>query len=102
MAGLQQYYFFPTDFFYPRPQPSTSTLETSSVQQNVVPLQTIKEETKKNNQKQRMIIAPPPSHALVLTPKEKGQSFFDKKLSTHSTKILSWDVSTKEDEGRVF
>lgn len=32
MAGLLQYYFFPTDFFYPKPQ---SVTEESSLQQAV-------------------------------------------------------------------
>ncbi|CAL0326615.1 unnamed protein product [Lupinus luteus] len=26
MAGLQQYNFFPTDFFYPKPQPSSNPI----------------------------------------------------------------------------
>ncbi|TKY53414.1 hypothetical protein E2542_SST24944 [Spatholobus suberectus] len=90
------------DFFYPRPQPSATTLDTASGKPMVVPLQTPKEETK--NQKQhhgRMIIVPPPSHALVSKPKR--QSLFDKKLSTHSIKPLSWAVWLgEEEEGDAF
>ncbi|XP_028766660.1 uncharacterized protein LOC114724472 [Neltuma alba] len=38
MAGLQQYNFFPTDLFYPRPQPSSSSLESASVKPSSLPL----------------------------------------------------------------
>ncbi|OAY43264.1 uncharacterized protein LOC110621673 [Manihot esculenta] len=35
MAGLQQYYFFPTDFFYPRPQ----SVRVDTAQKSALPLQ---------------------------------------------------------------
>ncbi|KDP26212.1 hypothetical protein JCGZ_22458 [Jatropha curcas] len=35
MAGLQQYYFFPTDFFYPRPQ----SVSVDAAQKAGLPLQ---------------------------------------------------------------
>ncbi|KAJ1415788.1 hypothetical protein SESBI_17850 [Sesbania bispinosa] len=82
--ALQQYNFFPTDFFYPRPQPSSPpTLETSSAnpKPKAVPLQTPKRE---NQNQQHMIKVYPPTHALVCNP-----SLTDKKLFKLSTKPLS-------------
>ncbi|KAJ9181038.1 hypothetical protein P3X46_009213 [Hevea brasiliensis] len=35
MAGLQQYYFFPTDYFYPRPQ----SVRVDTAQKSALPLQ---------------------------------------------------------------
>nr|KYP73666.1 hypothetical protein KK1_006313 [Cajanus cajan] len=101
MAGLQQYNFFPTDFFYPRPHPSPSTSETASAKPTVVPMQTPKEETNQQRQQRTpMIKVPPPSHAVVLKP--KTQSPFDKKLSTHSMKPLSWALSLEEKKSDDF
>ncbi|KAK7344978.1 hypothetical protein VNO77_15294 [Canavalia gladiata] len=102
MAGLQQYNFFPTDFFYPRPQPSAPTLETSSGKPTQVPIQTPKQEIK--NQKQhprRMIIVPPPCDALVLAPKMKSLTA-KKRYHTLSIKAHSWAVWLGEEEGDAF
>ncbi|KAK9942035.1 hypothetical protein M0R45_007725 [Rubus argutus] len=38
MSGLQ-YYFFPTDFFYPRPQPVNLKSSTNPATKSVMPLQ---------------------------------------------------------------
>ncbi|KAJ1385182.1 hypothetical protein SESBI_41874 [Sesbania bispinosa] len=89
MAGLQQYNFFPTDFFYPRPSPSA---ETTSVKPTptVVPMETPKGEIQ--NHPQSVIKVPPPKHALVCTSKTH-QYPIDKKLSKLSTKphsLLAW------------
>ncbi|RDX62128.1 hypothetical protein CR513_59571, partial [Mucuna pruriens] len=100
MAGPQQYNFFPTDFFYPRPQPSAATLETASCKPTVVPLQTPKETQNQKQHRTRMIIVPPPTHALVLKPKR--QSLFHKKPSTFSVKPLSWALPLAEEEGDAF
>ncbi|OAY40278.1 hypothetical protein MANES_09G009700v8 [Manihot esculenta] len=45
MAGLQQYYFFPTDFFYPRPQ---SSVHADTAQKSAVSLQIQKPDISKD------------------------------------------------------
>lgn len=35
MAGLLQFYFFPTDFYYPRPQPVNSTSQKQQAQKEL-------------------------------------------------------------------
>ncbi|KDP26213.1 hypothetical protein JCGZ_22459 [Jatropha curcas] len=40
MAGLQQYYFFPTDFYYPRPQ----SVHVDTAQKAALPLQIQKQD----------------------------------------------------------
>ncbi|OAY43263.1 hypothetical protein MANES_08G055300v8 [Manihot esculenta] len=46
MAGLQQYYFFPTDFFYPRPQ----SVRVDTAQKSGLPLQIQKRDTSDDRQ----------------------------------------------------
>jgi len=88
MAGFQQYNFFPTDLFYPRPHPSAVQL----------PMQTAQEQNKNQTQHhKRMIIVPPRTNAHLSKPKGQPQIF--KKLPTHAKKPLSWALClTEEDE----
>ncbi|QCE05396.1 hypothetical protein DEO72_LG9g399 [Vigna unguiculata] len=101
MAGFQQYNFFPTDLFYPRPQFSAATVEPASGKPTtvVLPLQTAEEEKKKKKteHKKHMVIVPSQSHAHLSKP--KGQPLFVKKVSTHAMKPRSWAIClTEEDE----
>ncbi|KAJ7976696.1 hypothetical protein O6P43_006445 [Quillaja saponaria] len=92
MAGLQ-YNFFPTDFFYPRP--NTSSLD-AAAQRAIFPLQTQKKEITQNHEQQhqqcRSLVKVP--QCLVYNQKQIG---FDKKihgkdsnLSTNSLPFLVW------------
>jgi len=100
MAGFQQYNFFPTDLFYPRPQFSAAAVEPASGKPTtvVLPLQTAEEEKKKKTEhKKHMVIVPSQSHAHLSKP--KGQPLFVKKVSTHAMKPRSWAIClTEEDE----
>ncbi|MED6147776.1 hypothetical protein PIB30_046887 [Stylosanthes scabra] len=111
MAGLQQYYFFPTDFFYPRPpKPATTTAELPS-------LETLKDgETRsfenKAKGKSSTTKLPPSSthhhnhnhhHALVYcAPNSKKQYVIESKQSKLSTKPLSYMVSLGEEDLHVL
>ncbi|KAL2326027.1 hypothetical protein Fmac_025085 [Flemingia macrophylla] len=98
MAGLQQYNFFPTDFFYPRSHPSQ---DNASVKPMVVPMQTPKEDSKQQQpqqQRSRMIIVPPlPSHALVSTPKRNPH--LTRNYPTTQSKPLSWPLVGQRGKG---
>jgi len=89
MAGLQQYNFFPTDLFYPRPQPQQSTASP-----NVLPLQTPNSEdlqqTQQQNQPARnMIKATPSTSSLVYTHKAQSFGVVDNNISKFSLDPLS-------------
>lgn len=88
MAGLQQYNFFPTDLFYPRPQPQQSPA--------VLPLQTPNNEdhSQTHHQQQSMIKATPSTTSTTSTLVYKRQSIavVDNKASKLSTNPLSWIV----------
>ncbi|KAL9319164.1 hypothetical protein ACSQ67_015681 [Phaseolus vulgaris] len=97
MAGFQQYNFFPTDLFYPRPQPSAVETPSGKPTQVLLPLQTKEEQNKKKRQhRKRMIIVPPLTHVHLSKP--KGQPLFVKKLSTHTMKPFSWAIFLSEEE----
>ena len=87
MAGLQQYNFFPTDLFYPRPQPSVN-LDSKAV---VIPLKTPTVEI--NNvediqiQNQQKL---PKSSALVYNQKSSSVIQVEKEKSEFYKKSLSW------------
>ncbi|KAI9120887.1 hypothetical protein K1719_007920 [Acacia pycnantha] len=91
MAGLQQYNFFPTDLFYPRPPPSLPPAA-------VVPVKPPKQETCTDLHLQsqpRGVVSVPPSNssALVISHKAKSPVQVDKKLSppwTDPLSLLSW------------
>ncbi|KAK7278945.1 hypothetical protein RJT34_23986 [Clitoria ternatea] len=92
------------DLFYPRPQPSPTTLETSSANPTgLVPLQTPKEEIIKKQTIRPIIKVLPPRRAIVLTT-PKGQSHIHNNLiSKSSLKPLSWVVwLEEEEEGHAF
>ncbi|XP_061363005.1 uncharacterized protein LOC133306680 [Gastrolobium bilobum] len=105
MAGLQQYNFFPTDLFYPRPKP-----QTSSVKPTVLPLQTpnvedVHPQTQHQQQQphRSMIKATPSSSsssssAVVYSQKRQSQSLGGVKVSKFSPNPLSWVVWMTEDE----
>ena len=99
MAGLQQYYFFPTDFFYPRPHPSDATLETaSSGKPTVIPSQTPNGENQDQQQQPRSMIKVPPAATQALVCAPKRHSPIDKKLSKLSAKPLSYMVWSGEED----
>lgn len=101
MAGLQQYNFFPTDLFYPRPQP-----QQSPPKPNVLPLQTpisVEDQTQTQQPITRSMIkasATPSTSAMVFT--HKKQSFDNKKVPKFSPNPISWmvwmDEEKKEEE----
>ncbi|QHO24104.1 hypothetical protein HN51_047711 [Arachis hypogaea] len=102
MAGLQQYYFFPTDFFYPRP-PQPTTTELPSLQNPK------DEETRglENKDKRSSTTKVPPAathhHALVhCAPNSKKQYVIESKLTKHSTKPLSYMVWMDEEDANTF
>ncbi|KAK7244483.1 hypothetical protein RIF29_39306 [Crotalaria pallida] len=96
MAGLQQYNFFPTDLFYPKPQPSSNNNPT------VLPLQIPNNTEDKNQQQQQqqprsMVKASP----LVYTHKrQQTLSRVDGKVSKFPTNNkLSWVLWLDQEEG---
>ncbi|OIW05239.1 hypothetical protein TanjilG_21224 [Lupinus angustifolius] len=89
MAGLQQYNFFPTDFFYPKPQPSSNP--------TLLPLQTPNSEDNNQHQHQhqqpRNMVKTTPSSSLVYTHKtQQSLCRVDNKVSKFPTNPLSWVV----------
>ncbi|WJX83687.1 hypothetical protein P8452_66331 [Trifolium repens] len=95
MAGLQQYNFFPTDLFYPRPQPQQSTASPT-----VLPLKTPNstEDLPQTQQKQQpartMIKSTPSTSSLVYTHKTQSFGVVDNnntsKLSTNPFSLMVW------------
>ncbi|CAJ2671585.1 hypothetical protein L195_g039640 [Trifolium pratense] len=78
MAGLQQYNFFPTDLFYPRPQPTASP--------TVLPLKTPNTEDLPQTQQpqkpaKNMIKSTPSTSSLVYAHKIQSFGVVDNKLS---------------------
>ncbi|MED6173184.1 hypothetical protein PIB30_056877 [Stylosanthes scabra] len=105
MAGLQQYYFFPTDFFYPRPpKPTTTTAELPS-------LQTLKDdetrslENKAKSSSSTTKVRPSSTHQhhglVYCAPNSKKQYIIENKQSKLSTKPLSYMVSLGEEDLHV-
>ncbi|AES81283.1 uncharacterized protein [Medicago truncatula] len=88
MAGLQQYNFFPTDLFYPRPQPEQSTTSPT-----VLPLKTPNgEDLPQTQQKQparSMIKVNPSTSSLVYTHKTQSFGVVDNNMSKFSLDPLS-------------
>ncbi|KAE9585253.1 hypothetical protein Lal_00018198 [Lupinus albus] len=83
MAGLQQYNFFPTDLFYPKPQPSSNPTI-------VLPLHNPNIEDKNQHQQQSlprsMVKAITLSTSIVYTHKgQQSLSRVDNKVSKFST-----------------
>jgi len=100
MAGLQQYNFFPTDLFYPRPQPQQSTASP-----NVLPIQTPNSEDLPQTQQQQnqpprsMIKVNPSTSSLVYTHKTHSFGVVDNNISKFSLDPLSLMVwMDQEDE----
>ncbi|CAJ2671584.1 hypothetical protein L195_g044709 [Trifolium pratense] len=94
MAGLQQYNFFPTDLFYPRPQPQQSTASPT-----VLPIKTPNTEDLPQTQQQQqparnMIKATPSTSSLVYTHKTQSFGVVDNnntsKLSTNPFSLMVW------------
>ncbi|GAU17924.1 hypothetical protein TSUD_330480 [Trifolium subterraneum] len=95
MAGLQQYNFFPTDLFYPRPQPQQSTASPT-----VLPLKTPNTEDLPQTQQQQqqpartIIKATPSTSSLVCTHKTQSFGVVDNnntsKLSTNPFSLMVW------------
>lgn len=99
MAGLQQYNFFPTDLFYPRPKPQPSPSNPT-----LLPLQNPNNEDNKNQQQQpprSMVKATPSTSPLVYTHNKSQESLsgVDNKVSKFSTNPLSWVVFMDQEEG---
>lgn len=99
MAGLQQYNFFPTDLFYPRPQPQQSTASSP----NVLPLKTPNSEDLPQTQQQQpassMIKATPSTSSLVYTHNTQSFAVVDNNISKLSLNPLSLMVwMDQEDE----
>ncbi|CAL0310611.1 unnamed protein product [Lupinus luteus] len=100
MAGLQQYNFFPTDFFYPPPKPQPSSNPT------LIPLQTPNSEDKNQQpqsqpqpQPENMVKATPSSSSLVYAHKaQKSLGRVDNKVPKFPTNPLSWVVWMDQDE----
>ncbi|OIV92298.1 hypothetical protein TanjilG_10508 [Lupinus angustifolius] len=69
MAGLQQYNFFPTDLFYPRPKPQPSSNPTV-----VIPLQNPNTNEDKNQQQQ-----PLPRSMFKVTPSSSPLVYIHKR-----------------------
>jgi len=88
MAGLQQYNFFPTDLFYPRPQPQQSTASP-----NVLPLQIPNSEDLPQTQQQQpassMIKTTPSTSSLVYTHNTQSFGVVDNNISKLSLNPLS-------------
>ncbi|CAK8543142.1 unnamed protein product [Lathyrus sativus] len=98
MAGLQQYNFFPTDLFYPRPQPQQSTASPT-----VLPLQTPNTQDHSQNQQQQQpastMIKPTPSiSSLVYTHKTQSFDVVDNNKSKLSPNPLSYMVWIHEED----
>lgn len=92
MAGLQQYNFFPTDLFYPRPQPQQSTASPT-----VLPLQTPNTKDHRQDQQQQpdstMIKTTPSTSSLVCTHKSQSFDVVDNsksKLSPNPLSLMVW------------
>lgn len=96
MAGLQQYNFFPTDLFYPRPQPQQSTASPT-----VLPLKAPNSEDHPQTQQQQqqqpariMIKSTPSTSSLVFTHKTRSFGVVDNnntsKLSTNPFSLMVW------------
>ncbi|CAI8613898.1 unnamed protein product [Vicia faba] len=100
MAGLQQYNFFPTDLFYPRPQPHQSTTASPTV----LPLQTPNTEDNRQNQQQQqrqpsstMMKPTPSTSSLVYTHKTQSFDVVDNNKSKLSPNPLSFMVWIDEE-----
>ncbi|GAU17923.1 hypothetical protein TSUD_330470 [Trifolium subterraneum] len=90
MAGLQQYNFFPTDLFYPRPQPQQSIASPT-----VLPLKTPNTEDLPQTQQQqpaKTMIKATPSTSLVYTHKIQSFGVVDNNLSKLSPYPFSFMV----------
>ncbi|WJX83686.1 hypothetical protein P8452_66330 [Trifolium repens] len=95
MAGLQQYNFFPTDLFYPRPQPQQSTASPT-----VLPLKAPNSEDHPQTQQQQqqqpariMIKSTPSTSSLVYTHKIQSFGVVDNnlsKLSPYPFSLMVW------------
>ncbi|KAL5059256.1 hypothetical protein RYX36_030860 [Vicia faba] len=101
MAGLQQYNFFPTDLFYPRPQPQQSTTASPIV----LPLQTPNTEDNCQNQQQQqqqssstMMKPTPSTSSLVYTHKTQSFDVVDNNKSKLSPNPLSYMVWIDEED----
>ncbi|KAK4281924.1 hypothetical protein QN277_013368 [Acacia crassicarpa] len=88
MAGLQQYNFFPTDLFYPRPQLSPSSVEpASSVKPSTVPLKNPNLEIsqdlrqQENQKKTKPLQQQPSKRALFYNSKKKQARYTINPLS---------------------
>ncbi|KAK2416770.1 hypothetical protein QL285_039137 [Trifolium repens] len=107
MAGLQQYNFFPTDLFYPRPQPQQSTASPT-----VLPLKTPNstEDLPQTQQKQQpprtMIKSTPSTSSLVYTRKIQSFGAVDNnlsKLSPYPFSLMVWmDQMDEELSSKTF
>jgi hypothetical protein len=95
MAGLQQYNFFPTDLFYPRPQPQQSTASPT-----VLPLKTpnstedLPQTQPKQQPARTMIKSTPSTSSLVFTHKTQSFGVVDdnntSNLSTNPFSLMVW------------
>ncbi|CAI8613897.1 unnamed protein product [Vicia faba] len=95
MAGLQQYNFFPTDLFYPRPQPQQST-------PIVLPLQTPNTQDHSQNHQQQqssstMMKPTPSTSSLICTHKTQSFDVVDNSKSKLSPNPLSFMVWIDEE-----
>ncbi|XP_054790092.1 uncharacterized protein LOC129295581 [Prosopis cineraria] len=86
MAGLQQYNFFPTDLFYPRPQPSPSSLESASAKPSALPFQDPRPQEQQQKKPQH-----PSKYALLYNRKKRSVSMskVEKRPSRYSINPLS-------------
>ncbi|CAL0310102.1 unnamed protein product [Lupinus luteus] len=88
MAGLQQYNFFPTDLFYPRPKPQPSSNPTV-----VVPLKNPNTIEDKNQQQQQQ---PLPRSMVKVTPSSSPLVYIHKRqqsLTRVHNKISKFPLS---------